>query len=549
MGSVGILLTVICLVLSAQHQTAQLDNPANLLSTPYVLELRQVEWDNVVPTLHSYAAAQHNGLWLLLAGRTSGLHGLTGRNAFDPAFENREVWVIDPVSRKTWSKSLESTAAGSLSTDLIDSLSCVNTQFIQTGEYLLVTGGYGYRRSIANHTTYATLTVIDVPAMIAWVQAVPGTKSSSAADHIQQIQDAFFKVTGGGLERIGDEYQLIFGQNYEGAYRPFLNGIYTQQVRRFKISSYQPLSVTAGSKLTTVPNPDFRRRDLNVQPLLERQQTAPFDLIEKAMVLGGVFTLEGGSWTLPVIIGADGEISQQTSDAEGTLHQSVQTYHCAKILLFHSISEEMHTVLLGGISLRYWDPISQQYVTDENLPFVNDVTAVVRYANGSIQHFRLPLAFLEVPAPWDGSKSLRFGTNAEFFAAPDTPMLTAKIMDLAAIHQPQRIGWMHGGIIADAPNSGNTAASGFIFEVWLHPQLPPIEQSVNLAIAAHQNALNLHWTGGSTLAKQLQFSPDLLQWNQTASFFDINQKNGFEIPETSTGFFRMVSSIKTAPSE
>lgn len=532
----------------AQHQTTRLDNPKTPNTIPYQLELRQVELSGEVPTLHSYAAAHYDGLWLMIAGRTNGLHGMTGRNAFDPAFENRNVWVIDPSSGATWHKSLENTAAGNLSTDIIDSLSSVNTQFTQTGSYLLITGGYGFRRSIANHTTYATLTVIDIPALMNWVQAPQGTETSLAADHIQQIQDDYFKVTGGGLERIGDKYQLIFGQNYEGAYRPFLNGIHTQQVRRFQLASFQPLALLPDSKRATTPHPDFRRRDLNVQPLLEKQQSYPFALIEKAMVLGGVFTLEGGGWTLPVIIAADGEVSQQIPEMPGTLHQSVQPYHCVKVSMFHSISEEMHTVLFGGISLKYWDETAQDYLTDENLPFVNDVTSVVRYHNGSIQQFRMPFLFPKIMAPWDNNKQLRFGTNAEFFPDPQIPRLTSKVIDLAAIRQSSRLGWIHGGIIADAPNSGVTAASGYVFEVWLHPEDIPTVAS-EISVTSQSNSFQLNWNRSAQRIDQLQQSPDLLNWHQYAPITETFDINPIELTEESSSFFRIISAIQTSPIE
>ncbi len=78
-------------------------------------------------------------------------------------------------------------------------------------------------------------------------------------------------------------------------------------------------------------------------------------------------------------------------------------------------------LLFAGISLKYWDPDTETYLTDENVPFVNDITAVVRHAIGTIRQYRLPYLFPAIPAPWDDSKNLRFGTNAEFFAANALP--------------------------------------------------------------------------------------------------------------------------------
>lgn len=150
-----------------------------------------------MPTLHSVAAGKWNGHWILLAGRTAGLHGMTGQNAFVPQFENRSVRVIDPVSRQSWSKSLsETNPASGLAADLLDSLSSVNTQFDQTDGRLTIVGGYGYKRSVADHRTYDTITFIDLPGLMAWVKEPACTESTQAAMQIRQIRDAYFQVTG-----------------------------------------------------------------------------------------------------------------------------------------------------------------------------------------------------------------------------------------------------------------------------------------------------------------------------------------------------------------
>ena len=91
----------------------------------------------------------------------------------------------------------------------------------------IVIGGYGFKRSVNDHRTYDTLTVINLPGLVGWVKTPAGLEATQAADHVEQIQDSYFQVTGGGLERIGDDYQLVFGQNYEGRYRPMFDGIYT----------------------------------------------------------------------------------------------------------------------------------------------------------------------------------------------------------------------------------------------------------------------------------------------------------------------------------
>ncbi len=68
---------------------------------PYQISLREISLaPAAIPTLHSVAAADWQGQWVLLAGRSAGLHGKTANSGFDPQFGNRSVWVFDPVSRQ-----------------------------------------------------------------------------------------------------------------------------------------------------------------------------------------------------------------------------------------------------------------------------------------------------------------------------------------------------------------------------------------------------------------------------------------------------------------
>ena len=84
-------------------------------SLPYKVSLQPYDFGAAeLPTLHSYAAGHHDGKWVLISGKTNGLHGFetTGPNGFLPESQNREVWVIDPVNKQSWHRSLEGAAGG-----------------------------------------------------------------------------------------------------------------------------------------------------------------------------------------------------------------------------------------------------------------------------------------------------------------------------------------------------------------------------------------------------------------------------------------------------
>ena len=48
-----------------------------------------------LPGLHSYAFAEHDGKWLIIGGRTDGLHPRQPFASFPEADNNTDVYVID----------------------------------------------------------------------------------------------------------------------------------------------------------------------------------------------------------------------------------------------------------------------------------------------------------------------------------------------------------------------------------------------------------------------------------------------------------------------
>ncbi|MBK1828693.1 hypothetical protein [Haloferula rosea] len=523
-----------------QHQTTALDEPHVGGTIPYTVDIQEISLAPAAqPSLHSVAAAEWNGEWVLLAGRTNGLHGMTGMNAFDPLYENREVWVINPATHQSWHKSLETSAASGLSQDQVDSLSCVNSQFHQDGETLVIVGGYGYKRSVADHRTYDTLSAIDLPGLVGWVKQAAGTETSLASDHIKQTADAYFQVTGGSLEKIGDEYQLVFGQNYNGRYRPNFNGVYTRQVRRFTMTldaSGQPV-IPAGSKVPTGPADAYRRRDLNVVPIVERVGPGLFE--EKVVALSGVFTPDNGVWTVPVLIEAGGVVSMDDPLAPASLQQAFQIYHCAKASLFDRVTGESHILLFGGITVLERDLATGTFIRDDQAPFTNQCSLVVRRADGSFTQHWLPTRF---PLITSNDLEIRFGANAEFFPAENLKQIARKVLDLSELDEPTVIGHIHGGLVADAGNGGNTGSSGRVFQVTLVPtaaSAPPLRIS--------EDATELSWdvgVGGDVFL--LEDSGTLESWDElatglTSSPFTLGS------PLARRHFFRLRSSTPVSP--
>lgn len=450
------------------HQTPTVSAVGDGSALPYSISVNAVSLgSDPLPTLHSYARGEHNGLWVMLAGRTNGLHGFgsIGSINFPEASQNRDVWVVDPATGQTWSRSLEDVSAG-LTADQVASLTPTNNQFAQVGDRLYMTGGYGLRAD-GQFDTFDTLTAIDLPGLIDWVQNGTG----SAAAHVRQVHDEAFRVTGGAMHEIDGTMHLVFGQSFQGPYLPNRNGQYTNQVRHFDITDDgTTLGFTNAS--ATTPEDAYRRRDLNVYTTLRPDGAG--GTTPGMVALSGVFTEDFGAWTVPVVIDEHGNPTMADPADTDTFKQGFNGYHSAKAGLYSSATGEMHQLLFGGISLQTLDGTGAT-VTDDFLPFINDITSVVIDGNGEFSQHHLG-AF---PEMLDGDDNvLRFGANAEFFVAEGVATLEGGIIDLDALTQETVIGYIVGGLFSNAPHTRGvpgavSGASNEVFEVVYTPVPEP----------------------------------------------------------------------------
>lgn len=477
-------------IAGAANQTSSV-SPVTIGGLPYQVQLQEYDMGGAqVPTLHSFAAAHYQGQWVVVAGQTNGMHGFDiDRESIPERQQNSDVWVIDPVAKQTWSRSLLPGVADSgLTEPQLLSLTPANTQFEQVGDRLYMTGGFGDDSLIdpTSRDTFSTLTAFDLPGLVNWAKGGAGT----AIDHIRQVSDPLFKVTGGEMSQLDGQMHLVFGQDFNQAYQNnAVNGEYTKQVRTFAI---QDDGATLGFTEVQRTNPEehFRRRDLNVYPTIVPNGDGT--LGEGLTVLSGVFTLSRGAWTVPVEIDADGNPTQldrghdplgsdEMLDADPLVFkQAMNNYHAAKLGLFSESSEEMHELLFGGITLQEYDPVNPAadangFVTDNQLPNTNQITAVVRGADGLYsQHFVGEFPELLTPE----EDRMRFGSNAEFFLAEGIETYDNGVINLDALSGPTTVGYIYGGLITNAPHvfrnpEALSSASGEIFAVVLTPVPEP----------------------------------------------------------------------------
>jgi hypothetical protein len=383
----------------------------------------------------------------------------SGSANFPAANRNQEIWVIDPMAKQSWHRSLATDA--SISSQLLTELSPTNTEFTQVGDRLYMVGGY------TGTATVNSLTAIDLPGIVNWVM-----NGGQAASSIRQLHDSTFQVTGGEQYNVAGHMQLVFGQNFSGGYIPGKDGAYTQQVRKFDIvDDGINLSFTNSAASPSVA--DNRRRDLNVYPAVKRN---PDNSLGQGLVaLSGVFTLTNGAWTVPVEIDSNGNPSMADPTLPGTFKQGMNNYRSAKIGLFSERANQMHEMLFGGISLEDYDRTTNTFIVDNNLPFINQITSLVTDQDGNYSQNLIG----EFPAIFDqAGNRLRFGTDAEFFLAPGVPTYDNGVIKMDELTQQQAIGYIFGGIFSNMPNTRGIAgaysgASNDIFEVIYTPVPEP----------------------------------------------------------------------------
>jgi len=464
--------------ISADNQTPTVSKIYSDRSLPYRVKLKIADFELPVG-VQSYIHAIYKDKWLIITGREGGLHGFVSNstNNFPVNEQNTNVFVIDPIKKKTYVRSLLDPSSG-LTQEQVDLLSVTAAQGYQSGKTLYITGGYGVDTSTGELDTKNALSAIDVPGLIHWV--INPYEGETAAEHIRQIFDDLFKVTGGYMHKTGNNPTLlIMGHEFDGFYAdpmqsPPVFQQYTEQVRRFHIhDDGVNLSFTAEDSLPIVPYPDYRRRDLNVVPVVKWEN---HKLQNSFAVLSGVFTLSVGVWTVPVEVTADGFPYEADPNLTSTFKQGMNNYDCATFGMFSEKTGDMYTLLLGGMTFGYYQESSNglEFVTDPEIPFTSQTTTVKIDKKGRYtQHFMkdggfpfIPNGVISNPGP------LYFGSECEVFLLNKVPKYCNDIIKLDSIKKPTRIGYVVGGIQSTLLNTNtqaDSAPSRYIFEVIVEP--------------------------------------------------------------------------------
>ena len=395
----------------------------------------------------SFAVGQANGKWLIIGGRTDGLHRRQPFASFDTNGQPNELLVIDPVSKQKWTANLSI-----LPIAIQEALKATNIDFIQNNNQLYLIGGYGYSNTLGDHTTFNTLTAIAVSETIAAI-----VSNNNYSNYIRQTSNSIFQNTGGQLEKLNDSYYLIGGQDFQGRYNPHgpthgpgFTQTYSNQIRKFNIlDNGTLLGVNNISIITDSVN--LHRRDYNALP-----QILP-NLSQGITAYSGVFQQ---NVDLPYLNAVT--IDSLSYIVNNNFNQYYNHYHCANIPLYSASKNEMHALFFGGIA-QYYDSLGI-LVQDNNVPFVKTIARVTRDVNGTLAEYKLPI---EMPA--------LLGAGAEFIYRDNLPVYTNGVIKMDELSADSTVlGYIYGGINSSAKNifwindGSQSASSANIYKVTLH---------------------------------------------------------------------------------
>ena len=482
---VSIILVMPSVLMGQSNNQTEDFSPVLQSGLPFRIEVRQarVELEGL-PGLHSGCAGidEKAPEHILFFGGRFNLAGMHGFECGDGSFAkdgfNRSFYVANVQTGEVWERSVDDPRSG-LSLEEADQLSAVNFLDNQIGNYLITIGGYGHSRVADDWVTFDKLALIDIAGAVEWTMGgkIALADSISFMDPPAGAPDDLYTVTGGKLICPGDQMWLCMGQEFQGRYdvcnEDAAIQTYKNNFFRLRIESNEkaPPSFTYLGDSPQAGEAFARRRDLNILPYIEAD-----GLTRGAAALSGVFTEQDGCWTVPVLMHADGTMTQDDPTAAETLKQGLNIYSSAAVTIW-SQEQRMNWFLLGG-GITYELLSGGQFGTTGGFPYSTNLSAI-RFdpATNDWTEFFVNESFPRIPGGQTNEAYWRFGSEMYMFPVSgavwdsDTSFLT--ILDLDSITEPTLIGYTYGGIAALGDDFGEpgftTIASPFAFEVFLLP--------------------------------------------------------------------------------
>lgn len=405
---------------------------------PFTIQIEPVV-TTPLPALHSFAFAQSGDKWLVIGGRTNGLHGLNSSGGFPPEYKNDLVTVIDTATWAFYTADLNQ-----LPKVIADPMRSTNMQYIQEGNYLYMIGGYGYDSVASMFVSFPKLTAVHVDDMIdAVINAQP------IAPTIRQVTDTNFSICGGELGKIGSDYYLMFGHNFGGRYSdppsPLFTQTYSDRIKKFNLSDDGTTINLTGFTYQLDTN-NFHRRDLNTGPIVNPDGSFGIG------AYGGAFRKDSVlPFREPI------KITSTATTVNFAYQQVMHQYTCAMMPIYDSATQKMYTVFFGGISLHNYNDTSSVLIRDANVPFIDDISTMTVLPDGTTEETILPV---KLPA--------LLGSNAKFVHTKHLSSYANEVIRIRDLPNTKVLaGYMFGGIRAMEGNFGLSSANDTVYRVYI----------------------------------------------------------------------------------
>ncbi|MCW3103889.1 MAG: hypothetical protein JWO09_2329 [Bacteroidetes bacterium] len=412
---------------------------------PFSISLEAIT-GTAIPGLHSFAFAQSGDKWLIIGGRTNGLHGVNSNDGFPAEFKNDNVIVIDTTTWTSYTADLNQ-----LPWNIADPMRSTNMEYVRDGDYLYMAGGFGFDSVASIYVTFPKLTAVHIDNMInAVINAQP------IAPFIRQVSDTNLAVCGGDLGKIGNDYYLCFGHNFGGRYSdpptPLFTQQYTDRIKKFNLTD-DGTTITLNNYTYLADTNNFHRRDLNVGPIVQPDGSFALE------AYGGVFKkTQNLPFLEPITITSAG------TSVNMAYQQVMSHYTCANIPVFDSLSGSMYSTFLGGISLYDYNASTGLVAMDTLVPFINDITTMTTHSSGAVEETVLPV---QLPG--------LLGSNAKFVLNENIAHYANEVIHIRNLPNTRVLaGYMLGGIRAQQGNFGTSAANDTVYRIYLTPNNVPI---------------------------------------------------------------------------
>ena len=166
------------------------------------------------------------------------------------------------------------------------------------------------------------------------------------------------------------------------------------------------------------------------------------------------------------------DITASGYTVNNTFNQYLSQYHSAKVPIYDTSNNVMHTLFFGGMS-QYKLDTSDNLIQDDNVPFVKTISKVSRFSDGSMTESSLGIEMPTLLGSGSEFIPLEFGANFS-----ENGILDLNNLQEGVTH----IGYIFGGIESTQENiffindGTQSSASNLAFKVFINKSTLSIDE-------------------------------------------------------------------------